>query len=97
MGWGETECLVKNLLLEEADIIGCASKPIVGTKFTPSPSRTTVQSVVEACEKSRQRLGVESIDLYQIQMPDIVKVSHPYKNIHDSESCLFKHSHLFHN
>ena len=46
---------------------------VVATKFTPSPSRTTVESVVEACEASRKRLGVDSIDLYQIQMPDIVK------------------------
>mmetsp|Transcript_17134 Transcript_17134/g.26051 ORF Transcript_17134/g.26051 Transcript_17134/m.26051 type:complete len:425 (-) Transcript_17134:66-1340(-) len=73
MGWGETECLVKKLLRNEADIIGSTSKPIVATKFTPSPARTTVQSVVEACEKSKERLGVETIDLYQIQMPDIVK------------------------
>ena len=49
-------------------------KSVVATKFTPSPWRTTVESVVEACEESRKRLGVESIDLYQIQMPDIVKV-----------------------
>ena len=75
MGWGETECLVEKLLRNEGDIIGSTSKPIVATKFTPSPARTTVQSVVKACEKSKERLGVESIDLYQIQMPDIVKVS----------------------
>jgi len=46
--------------------------PVVATKFTPSPWRTTAESVVEACEKSRERLGVDSIDLYQIHMPDIV-------------------------
>jgi aryl-alcohol dehydrogenase-like predicted oxidoreductase len=48
-------------------------EPVVATKFTPSPWRTTGQSVIDACEESRQRLGVEQIDLYQIHMPDIVQ------------------------
>ena len=75
MGWGETECLVSKLIQEAADIDNMdIEKPVVATKFTPSPWRTTVESVVEACEESRKRLGVESIDLYQIQMPDVVKV-----------------------
>lgn len=79
MGWGETECLVSKLLREEAgtgiddDRSTTSAKPVVATKFTPSPWRTNVESVVEACKESRKRLGVESIDLYQIQMPDIVK------------------------
>jgi len=72
MGWGETECLVSKLI-RDVDIDSSASKPVVATKFTPSPWRKTADSVVEACEESRKRLGVESIDLYQIQMPDIVK------------------------
>ena len=73
MGWGETECLVAKLI-RDADIDSSASKPVVTTKFTPSPWRTTVDSAVEACEETQKRLGVESIDLYQIRMPDIVKV-----------------------
>ncbi len=48
-------------------------EPIVATKFTPSPWRQSVQSVVDACEESRRRLGVEQIDLYQLHMPDIVQ------------------------
>lgn len=47
--------------------------PVVATKFTPTPWRTDAESVVKACEKSRRRLGVESIDLYQLHMPDIVQ------------------------
>lgn len=47
--------------------------PVVATKFTPTPWRTDAESVVEACEKSRRRLGVDSIDLYQLHMPDIVQ------------------------
>eukprot|EP00579_Thalassiosira_antarctica_P022110 CAMPEP_0201989198 /NCGR_PEP_ID=MMETSP0904-20121228/92728_1 /ASSEMBLY_ACC=CAM_ASM_000553 /TAXON_ID=420261 /ORGANISM="Thalassiosira antarctica, Strain CCMP982" /LENGTH=473 /DNA_ID=CAMNT_0048543409 /DNA_START=81 /DNA_END=1502 /DNA_ORIENTATION=+ len=73
MGWGETERLVKKLTQDADDMDSSSSTPVVATKFTPSPWRTTVDSVVEACEESRKRLGVESIDLYQIQMPDIVK------------------------
>ena len=67
MGWGETESLLSKLLTDTQ------SNGIVATKFTPSPWRTTVQSVVDACEQSRQRLGVEQIDLYQLHMPDIVQ------------------------
>merc|ERR1712176_1079938 len=68
LGWGETECLLRKLLYNQDE-----TSAVVATKFTPSPWRTTAQSVVDACEESRKRLGVESIDLYQIQMPDIVK------------------------
>lgn len=72
MGWGETECLVAKLVNNDATQSN-TQPAVVATKFTPSPWRTTVESVVEACEESRKRLGVDSIDLYQIQMPDIVK------------------------
>lgn len=71
MGWGETERLLRELM--NAGAAGGTARPTVATKFTPSPWRTTAESVVEACEESRKRLGVDSIDLYQIQMPDIVK------------------------
>lgn len=67
MGYGETEELVARTLKN------VEQKVLVATKFTPSPFRNTVSSVVEACEASRQRLQVDVIDLYQIQMPDIVK------------------------
>jgi pyridoxine 4-dehydrogenase len=48
-------------------------KPVIATKFTPSPWRNTKESVVKACEDSRRRLGVDQIDLYQLHMPDIVQ------------------------
>jgi len=83
MGWGETESLLGNLLHRrdqhnqdyDRSIIpsSSSSSTVVATKFTPSPWRTTVQSVVRACQESRKRLNVDSIDLYQIQMPDIIK------------------------
>jgi len=77
LGWGETEELLRKLLhdanagVEEPGSL--EFKSIIATKFTPSPWRSTVESVVEACEQSRQRLGVEQIDLYQLHMPDIVQ------------------------
>jgi len=78
LGWGETETLLRKFLGRVPTNHNTSSdndrlKPIVATKFTPSPWRTTVESVVEACEQSRERLGVEQIDLYQLHMPDVVK------------------------
>jgi len=67
MGWGETERLTRTLLSRSS------GSGIVATKFTPSPWRTSIASVVEACEQSCERLGVEQIDLYQLHMPDIVQ------------------------
>ena len=74
MGWGETEILIRDLLLQSTSSSQQQLCPaIVATKFTPSPWRTSVQSVVDACQESCRRLGVDSIDLYQIHMPDIVQ------------------------
>lgn len=74
MGYGETERMTSKYL-QKARLTEGASlvKPVVATKFTPVPWRTTVQSVVDACEQSCQNLGVDQIDLYQIHMPDIVQ------------------------
>lgn len=71
MGYGETERLTQ-LLVKKAKVVDGPTKvePVIATKFTPLPWRTTVQSVVEACEQSCKNLGVDSIDLYQIHMPD---------------------------
>lgn len=76
LGWGETECLIAKLLHDERLLqlqLTNSSAAVIATKFTPSPWRTTAQSVVDACLESRKRLNVDAIDLYQIQMPDIVK------------------------
>lgn len=81
LGWGETEALIQKLLNAETqnDLSNKEKRrPIVATKFTPTPWRNSAQSVVDACEKSRQRLGVDQIDLYQLHMPDIVQ---PFKGI----------------
>ena len=48
----------------------------VATKFAPTPWRNSAQSVVEACRGSCERLGVDSVPLMQIHMPDIIQ---PFK------------------
>jgi len=76
LGWGETEKLLRTLISNvesENPKDSSARQPIIATKFTPSPWRTTKESVVKACEQSCQRLGVDQIDLYQLHMPDIVQ------------------------
>jgi len=83
LGWGETESLLNKYVTKAMDsdnyTVGVKEKsPVIATKFTPSPWRTTVESVVEACENSRRRLGVEQIDLYQMNMPDIVQPLRPF-------------------
>lgn len=45
----------------------------IATKFTPTPFRRDANSVMKACEAAKKRLNVDSIDLYQIHMPDIVQ------------------------
>mmetsp|Transcript_1968 Transcript_1968/g.2740 ORF Transcript_1968/g.2740 Transcript_1968/m.2740 type:complete len:438 (+) Transcript_1968:177-1490(+) len=70
MGWGDTESML-NKFIDRSPQTNV--RPIVATKFTPTPWRTTVESVVQACEDSCRRLGVEQIDLYQLHMPDIVQ------------------------
>lgn len=84
IGYGETEKLTRKLLQRAEETRGESDvAPVVATKFTPVPWRTTVQSVVDACEQSRQNLGVDQIDLYQIHMPDIV---HPLRFLGKDES-----------
>ena len=49
---------------------------VVATKFAPVPWRPDANSVVDACKASAERLGVDSIPLYQIHFPDIIQ---PFK------------------
>jgi len=73
LGYGETESLLQKLIAKNTEKESNNKTPIIASKFTPTPWRTTVESVVEACEESRRRLGVDQIDLYQVHMPDIVQ------------------------
>ena len=93
IGYGETEQLASKYIKtavrseeEETAMTGIKInqvKPVVATKFTPIPWRTTAQSVVDACEQSCRNLGVDQIDLYQVHMPDIVQ---PFRSFGKVES-----------
>jgi len=60
----------------ETNLQRWAAGATVGTKFTPKPDRRDPQSVVEQAASAATRLGVESLDLYSIHMPDIIQ---PFK------------------
>lgn len=90
MGYGETEKLLNKYInkatLTEDSRGNKDSKPIVATKFTPIPWRTTSQSVVDACMQSCYNLGVDQIDLYQIHMPDIVQPFRSFGKVETKDS-----------
>lgn len=91
MGYGETERMTA-MYLQNAELSEGASivKPVVATKFTPVPWRTTVQSVVDACEQSCKNLGVDQIDLYQIHMPDIVQPLRAFGKVETKDSIYWE-------
>lgn len=62
-GLGESEQLLG--ACQRAD-----GRPIViASKFAPLPTRLSAYTLLEALDRSLERLGVESIDLYQIHWP----------------------------
>jgi len=66
-GGGESERIIGSLL---ADDPGRASEVIVATKFMPSPWKLDVRkALLAAVRASLARLGVASVDLYQIHGP----------------------------
>eukprot|EP00536_Pseudo-nitzschia_multiseries_P004097 jgi/Psemu1/302352/fgenesh1_kg.66_\ len=91
MGYGETERMTSKYLVKAEQIEGPnLLKPVVATKFTPVPWRTTVQSVVDACEQSCKNLGVEQLDLYQIHMPDIVQPLRAFGKVETKDSIYWE-------
>lgn len=66
-GDGESERIIGRLLAEDPQR---ASRAVIASKFMPMPWKLNVKrSLVDAAEGSRERLGVEAIDLYQIHGP----------------------------
>lgn len=91
MGYGETERMT-NMFLDKAKQTEGSNllKPVIATKFTPTPWRTTVQSVVDACEQSCKNLGVDQIDLYQIHMPDVVQPFRAFGKVDNKDSIYWE-------
>src|SRR5918994_5739335 len=65
-GNGASERIIGEILREG----GFEGRPLIATKFAPLPYRFGARSLLKAVEKSLERLGVETIDLYQIHFPN---------------------------
>jgi aryl-alcohol dehydrogenase-like predicted oxidoreductase len=65
-GGGASERIVGEILREG----GIAGTPVIATKFAPLPYRLSAKSLLAAVDKSLERLGLETIDLYQIHFPN---------------------------
>ena len=65
-GNGASERIIGELLREG----GFEETPVIATKFAPLPYRLSPKSLLDAVDKSLQRLGIETIDLYQIHFPN---------------------------
>jgi len=66
-GGGESERIIGSLLAADPDRAGLA---IVASKFMPSPWKLDVRKLLQAAvQASLNRLGVPSVDLYQIHGP----------------------------
>lgn len=66
-GRGESERIIGRLLARDPAV---RQRVVIATKFMPSPWKVNVSSaLVAAARRSRERLGVDTIDLYQIHGP----------------------------
>lgn len=66
-GDGESERIIGGLLADDPER---ASRAVIASKFMPMPWKWNVKrSLVDAAKASRERLGIEAIDLYQIHGP----------------------------
>jgi aryl-alcohol dehydrogenase-like predicted oxidoreductase len=65
-GNGASERIIGEILREG----GLGETPVIATKFAPLPYRFGAKSLLKAVDKSLERLGIETIDLYQIHFPN---------------------------
>ena len=66
-GSGESERIIGRLLGGDPSV---RARVVIATKFMPSPQKLAVtKALVSAARASLERLGIESIDLYQIHGP----------------------------
>src|ERR671921_2261745 len=71
-GNGASERIIGEVLREG----GFEGRPVIATKFAPLPYRISASSLLKAVDKSLERLGIETIDLYQIRFPNpILKIN----------------------
>ena len=67
-GSGASEKIIGEIL-REGDFDGT---PVIATKFAPLPYRFGARSLLDALDKSLVRLGVVTVDLYQVHFPNPV-------------------------
>jgi len=65
-GNGASERIIGEILREGA----FEGTPIIATKFAPLPYRFSAKALLNAVDKSLERLGKETIDIYQIHFPN---------------------------
>src|ERR687893_1984756 len=65
-GNGASERIIGEILREG----GFEGRLVIATKFAPLPYRFSAKSLLKAVDKSLERLGIETIDLYQIHFPN---------------------------
>src|SRR5215211_836398 len=65
-GNGASERIIGEILREG----GFERRPVIATKFAPLPYRLSARSLLSALDESLERLGIETIDLYQIHFPN---------------------------
>ncbi len=66
-GKGESERIIGRLLAADP---GVRNRVVIATKFMPSPWKVNVRAaLLSAARRSRERLGTDTIDLYQIHGP----------------------------
>src|SRR5918999_3126020 len=71
-GNGASERIIGEILREG----GFEGTPVIATKFAPLPYRFSAKSLLSAVDKSLERLGIETIYLYQIHLPSpILKIN----------------------
>ena len=67
-GNGASENIIGEILREG----GFDGTPVIATKFAPLPYRINARSLLDALDKSLVRLGVVTVDLYQVHFPNPV-------------------------
>ena len=66
-GGGESERIIGRLMARDPSV---RHRVVIASKFMPSPWKVNVKvALVSAARRSAERLGIESIDLYQIHGP----------------------------
>lgn len=64
-GNGASERIIGELLSE----LPADRRPVLATKFVPLPYRLQARSLLKALDASLERLGMDTVDLYQIHFP----------------------------